>query len=336
VTLPASEPRPGLEATFEPAELAVHIVGAGAESAKRLSRDRRQAAVAAVAAAGSAPPLTELGAGGAAAARSLSYAALADYGRCGYRFLVERVVGIDELADASTPERADGETDDRPDVRRERMGFGRAVHELLEWCARNGWAMPPDDVIEAALQRESAGRDSAPRAREMLAGWLGSGLLAELREYEGALRPEVPFRAALDGGTVLRGTIDLLAPGSGDRPPTVLDYKTDALGGSAPEGLEAAYALQRDLYAAAVAEATGADRVRSAYVFLERPDAPLITELDAAAIDAGRGRIEAMAARVRAGSFEPTPEPHAGLCHDCPARRRLCPHPSELTMRAAA
>ncbi len=36
---------------------------------------------------------------GTAAARSLSYAALADYGRCGYRFLAERVLRLGTDAD---------------------------------------------------------------------------------------------------------------------------------------------------------------------------------------------------------------------------------------------
>ena len=121
-----------------------------------------------------------------------------------------------------------------------------------------------------------------------------------------------------------------------DRVPTIVDYKTDALGSETPESLDRAYELQRDLYAAAVAEATGAASVRSAYVFLEQPGSPLIAELGAERIAAGRGRIEEMAAQIRAGRFAPTPEPHAGLCHDCPARRRLCPHPKELTMRAAS
>ena len=38
---------------------------------------------------------------------------------------------------------------------------------------------------------------------------------------------------------------------------------------------------------------------------------------------------------IRAGDFSPTADPRPSLCHDCPARARLCPHPPELTMGAA-
>ena len=115
--------------------------------------------------------------------------------------------------------------------------------------------------------------------------------------------------------------------------PTIVDYKTDSIPDGGLGRLEEAYELQRSLYAAAVAEATGAETIRSAYVFLQRPGEPLITMLDADAIAAGRQRIEQLLDRVRAADFTATPEPHAGLCHDCPARQRLCPHPSEMTLR---
>ena len=289
--------------------------------------------------AGSAPPLTELGArrrrGGAqplATRRSPTTGAAAT-GSWSSASSVST-----SSPTASTPERADGETDDRPDVRGERMGFGRAVHELLEWCARNGWTMPSGDVIDAALQRESAGRDAAPAGAGDARG------LARLRVARRAARvrgrapaggrPSGP-RSTAAPSCGARSTCS--RPGAGDRPPTVLDYKTDALGGGAPEGLEAAYALQRDLYAAAVAEATGADRVRSAYVFLERPDAPLITRARRCG-DRRRPRPDRGVGRPsprRAASSRRTSRTRGSATTARPARR-LCPHPSELTMRAAA
>jgi len=86
--------------------------------------------------------------------------------------------------------------------------------------------------------------------------------------------------------------------------------------------------VQRDLYALAVVEATGAENVRVAYVFLERPDEPAIEELDRERIAAARGGLEAVIEEIAAGRFEVTEEPDWPLCHDCPARRRLCSGPA--------
>ncbi|MBA2522355.1 MAG: hypothetical protein H0V25_03390 [Solirubrobacterales bacterium] len=82
-----------------------------------------------------------------------------------------------------------------------------------------------------------------------------------------------------------------------------------------------------------MAEANGVASVRSAYVFLERPEAPLIEVLTAADIAAGRARIESLVGDIRDGRFGPPERPHHDLCHDCPARERLCPHDRELTGR---
>lgn len=360
--VPAPEPRPGFEARFGPAQIAVRVIGAGSATAARLALDRRRRAAAAPAVVGGRPPLIGRVEGGAAAARSLSYAALADFERCGYRFLAERVIGLGSGTEAATPEAPRGGGDDpadstpsdwdepsdradrgapeaggafEPAAREARMGFGRAVHALLEWSARHDWKLPPKELREALLARERVVPGGSDRARATLEGWLASPLLSELERAPMArFRPEVPFRLALGGETVLRGTIDLLVTAAGE-PPTVLDYKTDALHGGVPAALGESYALQRDLYAAAVSEATGAPVLRSVYLFLERPDQPLIETLGGDAIAAGRSRIETLVARIRAGGFEPTPEPHAGLCHDCPARPRLCPHGKELTLRPA-
>lgn len=368
VTMPPPSAREGLDdpGPYSEVEVAVRVIGSGEETARRLARDRREPDEVIPAADAAAAPLLSLADGGAAAARSLSYVALADYGRCGYRFLIERVIGLGSGPQAATPEASGGsrldsgeeptgrEWDERPDgngdatepiddgeavspaLRHARMGFGRAVHELLEWSARNGWALPDERVRAAALAREGAAPDADARLLAMLEGWIASPLLAELRASGGSFRPEVGFRLALGAGTILRGTIDLLCGdyGSAAGEITVIDYKTDRLGSREPS-LDEGYLIQRSLYAAAVAEATGATAVRSAYVFLERPDAPVISVLDPDEVAAGRSRIEDVVERIRSGSFEATSHPHRDLCHDCPARARLCPHGREETGRAS-
>ncbi len=352
LTLPAPSARAGLEhdGPFADVAIAVRAIGAGAEAAARLARDRRRPAPPEPVADPAAAPLIVAAEGGTAAARSLSYAALADYGRCGYRFLTERVIGLG--AEAAAPE-SDGGTgmatggpgwDEAPapsgdgsgtgSTRQARMGFGRAVHALLEWSARNGWALPDERMRAAALVREGAEPDADARLLPMLAGWLDSPLLAELQAANGGFVPETGFRIALGTGTIVRGTIDLLWTPDGADEVTVIDYKTDRLGGRAP-ALDDGYLIQRALYACATAAATGAETVRSAYVFLERPGEPVVAVLGRDEIAAGRDRVEAVIARIRDGDFAATPRPHRDLCHDCPARSRLCPHGREMTARSS-
>ncbi len=354
VAIPAAEPRDDLDAgPFDPPAVGVRLQRASAEAAVELSYDLRETPVHPAPPAGGKPPMPALTERGGSAARSLSYAALADYNRCGYRFLTERVLGLGEGIEAAGPleplgggERggpldSDEEpTDPGPDPklaaqRASGLGFGRAVHALLERAAREGWRNPDPLTVAELLAREGVSAENRIEgATGMLEGWLHSPLLAELREAGASFRPEVPFRIGLGADTVLRGTIDLLVEVDG-RPPLVLDYKTDIAVPAGPAELSEGYLIQRALYSLAISEATGADSVESAYFFLREPRAPLRTVLDRAAIDAGRERIEELIARIRSREFEVTDSPHAALCHDCPARRRLCPHPETRTLARA-
>ena len=318
---------PGLEAgPFDAAPVAVRVTVPGRDVAERLSYDHRDQAAAGTVAAGR-PPLLALAERGTAAARNLSYAALADYGRCGYRFMAERVLHLEAdpgpaAADSQGAGRAAG------------MRFGRAVHELLERAARDGWRRPDPDVAAAALRREGFDPAAAERAAGLVTAWVDSPLLAELRHGGARFRPEMPFRLGLGERTVIRGTIDLLVERPG-MPPLFVDYKTDRIEAGGDPVLPEAYELQRLLYAAAIAESTGAERVESAYCFLQATERPLRASHDGEAIAAGRAKVEERIARIRAGDFSPTADPGPSLCHDCPARARLCPHPPELTMGAA-
>jgi ATP-dependent helicase/nuclease subunit A len=253
---------------------------------------------------------------------ALSYSALSDFESCGYRFYVERVLGISEPEGALTG--GDGE----PESRR-RFGPGVAVHSLLEWSARNRWRDPGRKRAAAALREQGleGSDEQTERALELVGAWLDSSLREQL---DGArLSAEVPFVLSV-GGTLVRGSIDLLA----ERPDgsiAVVDYKTDRLGDRDP--LEAAerYRVQRDLYA--LAAAARGTPVETAYVFLEQPESAATDSFDQAELKAARGRIEDLLARLADGSFEVTDRPHAALCHDCPARARLCSHGREATLR---
>jgi hypothetical protein len=54
----------------------------------------------------------------------------------------------------------------------------------------------------------------------------------------------------------------------------------------------------------------------------------VIRELGPGEIEAARANLESTLAGLSAGSFEVTAEPDWPLCHDCPARARLCPSPA--------
>jgi ATP-dependent helicase/nuclease subunit A len=255
----------------------------------------------------------------------LSYSALSDFENCGYRFYVERVLGI---AEPETSDTGGGEDGGRvPEVRR-RFGPGIAVHGLLEWSARNSWRDPGEERAVAALAEQ--GLDDPAEVERALASvraFLASELRAELEE--GRASAEVPFVLPV-AGTLVRGSIDLLLSRRTGGV-LVIDYKTDRLQGRDPRQAAGRYRVQRDLYALAAA-ARGAP-VETAYVFLERPDAPIRETFDQAGLDQARARVEELLARLSEGSFEVTRRPHRALCHDCPARERLCSHELGAMMR---
>ena len=258
----------------------------------------------------------------------LSYSALSAFENCGYRFYVERVLGIGE------PDGATGAAEDGApalEVRR-RFGPGVAVHSLLEWSGRNRWREPAPERAVAAL-REQALEGSEEQA-DLALGLTRAFLESELRHEIGDARvsAEVPFVISV-GGTLVRGSIDLLV----ERPDgsvLVVDYKTDRLAGRDPVQVASRYKVQRDLYALA-ASARGAT-VETAYVFLERPDPGVRESFDGDGLAAARARTEAVLERLAAGRFEVTDRPHRSLCHDCPARERLCSYGPDEQLRDSA
>ncbi len=274
-----------------------------------------------------------------ATAGHLSYSALADYAGCGYRFYVERVLGLGSPlaavdSQASDPAEDEPELDERIDPalgpRRRSLALGNCVHGVLESCARRAWSRPPADQVDAILAREGIADDVEARRRvEMLLdNWLRCDLRSELEQSGARTRPEVPFVLGL-GGAIVRGKIDLLA--ETDAGAIVVDYKTDALQGVDPTELADRYETQRDLYALAIgqARASGANGpIRAAYCFLEAPERTAIQEYDEAALQSASERLERLIAGIRGGEFARTESPHPSLCYGCPAAARLCAKPA--------
>jgi ATP-dependent helicase/nuclease subunit A len=333
IPVPAPEPRPGLDETFAPSEIAVHLNLPSPERAAEL-RDLHLDAAADRELGSGTPPLVERKPP-VVPSRPLSYTAISAFEECAYRFYMERVLGLPGAADSV--KRVGTEGDEGPSAREERSARGAAVHALLEWSQANGWREPDAELarrhaLAAGLDLDRApGHPGPDAAAEGLLGpvrdWLGSPLRAEIAAAS-RVRAEVPILLGA-GGTVLRGSIDLLVEHD-DAPPLVVDYKTDRLRGEDPTARAAHYEIQRSIYAMAAAESLGATEVEVAYVFLERADSPVRQILTSADMAAGRARIESAVAAISAGNFRPAPEPERtwDLCRGCPALGRLCSGPA--------
>jgi ATP-dependent exoDNAse (exonuclease V) beta subunit len=334
LSIPAPEPRDGLEASFAPSRIAVRVNLPSPERAARLRTVRREPETRASAADGQAPlparhPPT-------VPSRPLSYTAIAAYDECAYRFYMERVLDLPERVRPLSRigmQTANAGGDGPPGMREHAAARGAAVHSLLEWSAANEWREPSGDL--AARHAIAAGLDATGETADALLAplraWLGSELLRDRVLAAGAtFRAEVPLLLAV-GGATLRGSIDLLVERDGE-PPLVIDYKTDRLDGATPAQRAERYATQRVIYALAVAEAREAAAVEVAYVFLERPEEPAIELLDAEAMERRREALTAVIARIAGGEFPVAALEQRSwdLCRGCPALGRLCSGPDGL------
>ncbi len=331
-------PRPGLEAEFEPSEIAVRVNLPSPERAAELRLLRREAA-AARAIGNGPPPLVERRPP-IVPSRPLSYTAISAYEECPYRFYLERVLGLPSSERSSSPVVGTNQ----PSEREEGTARGAAVHALLEWSQANEWAEPSGELalrhataagLTASPQKPSIYDSSHGLAEELLEPvrrWLDSPLRQRIGEEATRVRAEVPLLLGV-GDTVLRGSIDLLVEREG-APPLVADYKTDRLGGAAPAERAGHYEVQRSIYALAVAEALGAAEVEVAYVFLERPDEPALSTLGAAEMATARQGLEEAIAQISRGEFPvaPTERRDWSLCRGCPALRGLCSGPASADL----
>jgi ATP-dependent helicase/nuclease subunit A len=334
IAIPAPQPREGLAASFEPSQIDVRLNAPSPQRAAELTKTRREPRSPAEPSTGQALLLE--GRPPAVPSRPLSYTALAAYDECPYRFQMERVLDLGTRVRPLSPiapqsAHADGAgSDGAPGARDEAAARGAAVHSLLEWSQANDWREPAADLIRR--HAVAAGLDPGDRVEEELAGpvraWLGSAMLRErVLAADASARAEVPLLLGVSGAT-LRGSIDLLVERD-DAPPLVVDYKTDRLAGQDPAQRAAKYATQRSVYALAVAEARDAAAVEVAYVFLERPEEPVVALLDGEAMVYDRAELETTIGRIAGGEFPVAPPEQRSwdLCRGCPALGRLCRGP---------
>jgi ATP-dependent helicase/nuclease subunit A len=337
VELPRAPAVGGGEAGGPPPRVRISVQRPGAERAQRLRARFEGSPEPLPVAGGPSEPLLH-GRPAPQGAGHLSYSALASYAGCGYRFYVERVLGLSEAAAGEEPETGPDELLDPGLGPRERsLAIGSAVHAILEAAARRSWSAMEDAEVERVLAREGLAGDAKARERVLglAGGWLDSELLDGLVRGGVRVRPEVPFLLEL-GNTVVRGKIDLLA--DTDDGPLVVDYKTDALAGADPLELAGRYEIQRDIYALAVQRGAdaGSRPIRAAYCFLEDPERTYVESYDEARLRDARQRVEELISRIRAGDFTRTESPHLALCHGCPAAARLCGNPGWKPQWAAA
>jgi ATP-dependent exoDNAse (exonuclease V) beta subunit len=247
------------------------------------------------------PPLEPLDAPPIFEPRRLSYSALATFEQCSAKFYARYVAGMRER---------------RAEAVLGAVGVGSAVHELLESIDLAAPAVPGD---LAALQ-PAASEEELARIEGFLAAYCDSELAARLSKLEGARR-EQSFSFEHDG-VVLHGFIDVLD--LGERA-LVVDFKTNSLEGeSAEQVVEEEYRLQRLVYALACLRA-GANEVEVVYQFLEQPHAPVVTVFTTADLPRLEEELSAAIARIRSGTFQPTPSEWA--CADCPALDVVCAGP---------
>jgi ATP-dependent exoDNAse (exonuclease V) beta subunit len=231
---------------------------------------------------------------------TLSYSALAAYERCGYRFYLERVLGLDPVAGRVTGAGA--------------LERGILAHEILERLDLRAPRVPdgvPEDVAT------------------LVEGFIGSELFRRLQAAAGVRREE-GFAFLLGGGALVAGAMDLVAR-ERDGNMLVVDYKTDRLDGSDPaEAVAHAYRSQQLVYALAALR-SGASTVEVIHVFLERPDQPVTARFtDQAALER---ELESLAAGVLAQDFAVADEPSVAVCNGCPGEGGLCSWPLEMTRR---
>jgi ATP-dependent helicase/nuclease subunit A len=268
---------------------------------------------------------------------TLSYTSLSELERCGYRYYLERELGMGERRARSGSASAAGALEAR--------ARGTLVHRLLETLDFRAQRAPAAGDV-AAHARELALRTSAEEREEiarLIAGALAAPGAARLASAV-ALRREYPFAFTLAGagasvagdgaGAVLvNGVIDLLAEES-DGSRLVIDYKSDRIGSQEDLAalVEREYGIQRLVYALAVLR-DGAPAVEVVHWFLERPEEWLLARYS----EADQSELEELlAARIqsaRARGFAVSEHPYRGLCETCPGRASLCSWSEAETLR---
>ena len=252
----------------------------------------------------------------------LSYSSLGEFERCGYRFYVERVLGLPPV-----PVRGSSSSPGLTGTER-----GILAHALLERLDFRRPVPPSSAAIIAAAERAPSAEE-AEEIEALIRQFAASELCARLGQATDARREE-RFAFGLEGGVLIVGAFDVLAREPAGRM-LVVDYKSDRLDGADPATVvQRAYTTQRLVYALA-AIAGGAEQVDVVHVFLEAPDRPVTSTFTKADADTLRHELAGLAGGVLRSEFVVSDTPQRTLCAGCPAEGGLCSWPLEMTRREA-
>ena len=256
---------------------------------------------------------------------TFSYTSLTELEHCGYRYYLERVLGMPEERAAGARAAGTGGLEAR--------ARGVLVHRLMESLEFSGGASPDADRV-GAVARE-LGMQTTAQEREELARMLARALNGPLRKRIAAarrLRREHPFAFSLgEGQPLVTGVIDLLCD-EPDGTVLIVDYKSDRLAPQADldEVVARDYAVQRLLYALAVLR-QGAVVADVVHWFLERPEDPAVARYTLAELATLEDQLARRLASAWSEPFAVSPRPHRALC---PPRlltaRRRPPPPASL------
>jgi ATP-dependent exoDNAse (exonuclease V) beta subunit len=286
---------------------------------------------------------------------ALSYSSLTEYRRCGYRFYMERVLGLPPGSDeqAGRGGRRPDETGvpgDRTEVAGDATGMpgdetqlpgeesalsaaerGVLAHALLEQFDFTAPQRPAAEVVNKAAARVNVPVPLDEEVADLVMLFAQSPLAARLAEAAW-IRREQRFAFVLEDGPMITGVLDVIAGEPGERM-LVVDYKTDRLEGLEVEQLVAsAYSTQRLVYALAALRA-GAVEVEVAHAFLECPDHPATATFARAEMGRLERELQDLADAIARREFIVTGHPGRAICPGCPAEGSLCPWPLEMTRR---
>jgi len=258
---------------------------------------------------------------------SLSYTSLSELERCGYRYYLERVLGLAEDRSAARADAGHRGLEAR--------ARGTLIHGLMESL---DFARPRAPSFEqvAKLARElgmRVGREECEEIADLIRVASTAEPAVRVAGARG-VRREHPFAFSLaDGEPLISGFIDLLAE-EHDSGMVVLDYKSDRVGPTSDLGalVESEYGIQRLLYSLAVLR-EGAAKVEVVHWFLERPHEWVSVRYQAVELPVLEERLATHVERARARGFAVTPTPHRGLCLTCPGRVGLCSWGESETLR---
>jgi len=251
---------------------------------------------------------------------TLNYTSISTYERCGYRFYVERVLGIPKAPDAAlapSPETVDPGVTQPGLTPEDAAQRGTDIHQIL---AKLDYHRPmTPSGVDVGI-------------RPLIANFIDSGTCDRLSGLAD-VRREQRFAFAFRG-VVITGTFDVLARdprGGGAGGALVVDYKSDRLGDATPEQLtNEHYSSQRTIYALAALRA-GVPRVEVVHLFLEAADEPVSAIFTQADIPSLEADLADRVAGPLTGDFPVTERPNRRICGGCPARGGLCSWPLAAT-----